>query len=114
MSPEKFKQLSEMADRMVREEGMVRIEEARRRNLLRTDLAHWEIAELFHYCLPLAIFDALRAEDFVAFEQQWLPITGNDATGWLPSLYLAAVSSPAFVPEVRQALVRSALPYLAH
>ena len=112
LQPLRVAELAGLADRMIRAEGIARIGQARERGLLKARLAHWEVAELFRHCLPLAIHDALRQPDFDSFRALWLPLAGAEAANWLPPLYLAAVSSPCFDASVRLELVQSALAYV--
>lgn len=97
---------------LARADGLARVAEARRRGLLRADLAHWEVAELFSACLPLALIDVAYGNDFDAFTALWLPVVGENASGWLPALYLAALASPSIATDDRAALVQSVLSHL--
>ena len=107
-------ELWDLAEKLTRADYITRLDEARKRKLFRDHLAHWEVADLFSYCLPLAIFDACRTPDFPAFRELWTPLVGENAIGWLPSLYLAAVACPSVVREERLDLCLSALPFVSH
>lgn len=66
-------------------------------------LAIWETSDFYRRAIPLAIFDVLNGpmERFENFELLYLRILGEEARRWLPSLYLAAISSPNLLPEYR-------------
>ncbi len=96
-----------------RADGLARIAEAKKRGLMRADLAHWEAAELFSACLPLALIDVAYADDFDAFKALWLTILGENAGEWLPALYLAALASPSTAARDPAASILSALAHLS-
>lgn len=90
----------------------MRIEQVRERNLLRANLAHWEVAELFQHLMPIALFEAKEAEDFEEFEAVLRPQIGEEASAWLPSLYLAVAASPTIHYDARMKMVLSVLPFV--
>jgi hypothetical protein len=65
--------------------------------------AIWETSDFYRWAIPLAIYDVLNGpmDRFEHFELLYLRILGEQARTWLPSLYLAAISSPAILPEYR-------------
>jgi hypothetical protein len=114
MTPEEIQEVSDVACLLTRSEGLEKIEYARERNLLRARLAHWEVAELFRFLMPLAMYDAMHVENFDEFRTLWTPIVGEEATAWLPSLYLAVVASPSVASDQRGHLACSTLPFLEY
>lgn len=75
--------------------------------------AIWETSELYRWAMPLAIFDVMNGpmDRFEHFELLYLRILGDEARRWLPSLYLAAISSPSLGPEHRIQCFNRFIPY---
>lgn len=101
--------LAETARRMIRQEALERAQHAVDRGLIRPHLSHSEQAELFAYCLPLALMDVAWGKPFHQFAAEWIETFGVEIQPHLLSLYLAAVSSPAIVDDGRRAAILAAL-----
>lgn len=101
--------LAETVRRMMRLEAFERARHAVDRGLIRPHLSHSEQAELFGYCLPLALTDVVWGKPFHQFVAEWIETFGADVQPHLLSLYLAAVSSCSMGESGRRAAILTAL-----
>ncbi|PTS89704.1 hypothetical protein DBR17_02875 [Sphingomonas sp. HMWF008] len=96
-----------LARKLARDEALQRARHVQTRGLLRVDLAHWELAELFALCLPLALQDIQRGADFSKMREQWVSEIGPGIEPHLPSLFLAAAASTAVDPDDQLTLLNT-------
>jgi hypothetical protein len=84
-----------------------RAKHAAEQGLIRPHLAHWELAELYHLCLPLALHHVVWGTSYPDFRDRWLALFGEDIAPHLLSLYLAACTSAAITRQDAIASVAS-------